>query len=340
MLVARFQSRHRGDPKKTAGGPPAPDPCGRQSRITEATLAQNPGRKEEAMRGLEKQLEVYRGFVAEARDPAQKLACAAKTAQLMTETATAWHLEAVGAGGVRGTADAKTIELAARLYELVVKTFTQEDFARIDFPRFAREDWPTISKVRYALADLLYFMKGWKRCGPAFDAVVAEDPDVPQAAEASYASVLCYQNTYTEAHPPGNGERADAKNPAPPGLTEAQKAMLAAFGCYVCYLSPAPGERDAYSQYVEVECARARIYFEAERWEEAGWLDKRRRLLAPTSEINAKAQRSRGPKRRRGRRGPDLALLQGSAPRRPRAGFVVCGGAVAATRRRRSDAAS
>ena len=35
------------------------------------------------------------------------------TAELLAETAMAWHLEAVGSGGVRGTGDQKTMALAA-----------------------------------------------------------------------------------------------------------------------------------------------------------------------------------------------------------------------------------
>jgi hypothetical protein len=259
------------DPRKVAGGPPASDPCSRQARITEATLSKSPGKKDEAMRELEKQLDVYRGLVAGAQDPSRRHACAARTAQLLTETAMAWHLEAVGSGGVRGTGDVKTMEHAARLYELLARTFKQEDFAKIEFPHLVREDWPTISRIRYALADILYFAKDWKRCGPAFDAVVAEDPDGPEAAEASYASVLCYQNVYAEAHSSGEDRSGEGKHKdlAPRELTEAQRGMIAAFGRYICSFAPAPSEKEAYATHVEVKYARARTYFEAQRWEEA-----------------------------------------------------------------------
>ena len=40
-----------------------------------------------------------------------------------------------------------------------------------------KEDWPTIYKIKYAMADLLYFQQNWAECGPAFDAVVAENPN-------------------------------------------------------------------------------------------------------------------------------------------------------------------
>ncbi len=125
----------------------------------------------------------------------------------------AWHLEAVGSGGVRGTGDKKTMVLAAQLYDIVVKTFKQEDFAKFEFPRIVKEDWPTIFKIKYAMADLLYFQKDWAKCGPAFDAVVAEDPTGPTAAEAAYASVLCYQNIYTEQHQGGADKKSSGNLP-------------------------------------------------------------------------------------------------------------------------------
>jgi hypothetical protein len=257
------------DPKRLAAGPAASDPCSRQAHLTEATLAKGV-RKEVAMGEIRKQLDVHGAFLGTTRDPAQRFACTNRTAQLLTETAMTWHFEAVGAGGVRGTGDAKTMELAARLYELVLQTFKQEEFARFDFPRLAREDWPSLSKIRYALADLFYFTKDWTRCGPAFEAVAAEDPGSSQAPEAAYASALCYQNVYTQTHQAGQQKPSPKTRPsAPPELTEAQRGMLASFSRYLCYIQPAAGDKAARDSYVEVAYARARTYFEAERWDEA-----------------------------------------------------------------------
>ena len=101
-----------------------------------------------------------------------------------TETAMAWHLEAVGSQGQRGTGDAKTMALAAQLYKQVVDTWKADEFATFEFPRIVKEDWPTIYKIKYAMADLLYFQKDWAKCGPAFDAVVAENPKAPEAGRS------------------------------------------------------------------------------------------------------------------------------------------------------------
>jgi hypothetical protein len=244
-----------------AGALPASDPCARQARLAEAALAKGPAFRSEAEQELEKQLAVYRNG---APDPAWRSACASVTAPLLIETAMAWHFEAVGSGGVSGTGDAATIVLAARLYEIVVAAFPRDAIASLTFPHLAREDWPTLSRLRYALADLRYFARDWSRCGPAFDAVVTEDPDGPLADEASYAAVLCYQGVYTDAH---------RKGAAPPAASddggEGQRGMLSAFGRYLCSTTPDPAQHDAYVRWVEIAYARARSYFEAGRFQEA-----------------------------------------------------------------------
>ena len=150
-----------------------------------------------------------------------------------------------------------------------------------------KEDWPTIYKIKYAMADLLYFQQRWSECGPAFDAVVAENPQAPEAAEAAYASVLCYQNIYEQTHtngagpegrgqPPRSGQQEERKESkpddeqlAPKEFTDNQKGMITAFNRYICYIHPAAGDAQGQEQLVEVKYARARTYFEAQHWEEA-----------------------------------------------------------------------
>ncbi len=273
--------------------------CQYQGHVTEATLAMKSGDKDSIMKELNKQTDVYKEFLTGNNSADDKLKCGNTTADLQAETAMAWHLEAVGSNGVRGTGDVKTMKLAADLYEKVVGTFKQEDFAKFTFPRIVKEDWPNILKIKYAMADLLYFQKDWKRCGPAFDSVVAEDPKGPQAAEAAFASVLCYQNIYTETHKDGSDKKGTGNLPggddekpgkggkggksgkaaapgvqdnakfAPKEFTSEQKGMLQAFNRYVCYIQPKDGDKEAATQYAEVKYARARTYFEARHWEEA-----------------------------------------------------------------------
>ena len=148
--------------------------------------------------------------------------------------------------------------LAAYLYKKVVETWNAQEFAQFQFPRIVKEDWPTHLQDQVRMADLLYFQQGWADCGPAFDAVVAENPQAPEAAEAAYASVLCYQNIYDATHAngealkgsgnlPGQGgkakeTKADDERLAPKQFTDNQKGMISAFNRYICYIHPAAGD--------------------------------------------------------------------------------------------------
>jgi tetratricopeptide (TPR) repeat protein len=260
-----------------------PRVCSYQGRISEATLAMRSGDKAAIKSELERQMAVHQRTVREQHPDAVKLACANLTAGLLTETAMAWHLEVVGSGGVRGTGDRRTLQLAADLYQTVLGAFGKQDFARFTFPRIVREDWPTAVKIRYAKADLHYYLKQWKECGPAFDAVVAEEPDGPLAGEAAWASASCYENDYLAQHE-GRRDRVASGNlpgsttsraaaPAqsfdPKPLTAAQKAMVASFDRYLCHIRPDPADREAATRTVDIEFARARTYYEAQHWEEA-----------------------------------------------------------------------
>ncbi|HLV65442.1 MAG TPA: tetratricopeptide repeat protein [Polyangiaceae bacterium] len=260
--------------------------CFYQGQVSAATQAIYSGDKEAIRKELDQQLRVRNDFVKAGHPEKDKLECSNKTAELLAETAMSWHLEAVGSGGVRGTGDKKTMDLAAYLYKKVTENFTAEDFAKFQFPRIVKEDWPTMYKIRYAMADLLYFQQRWEECGPAFDAVVAENPKAAEAAEAAYASVLCYQKMYDQMYkgeadrkgkglgPTGDEKDRQAKKGEwekfkPKPLTEMQKGMLTAFNRYVCYIKPPKGDKEAEEQYVEVKYARARTYFEAQHWGEA-----------------------------------------------------------------------
>src|SRR5262249_28431360 len=166
----------------------------------------------------------------------------------------------------------------------VVKKVKAGDLGKFEVAGSVKEDWPTIFKVKYEMADLLYFQKDWAKCGPAFDAVVAEDPTGPTAAEAAYASVLCYQNIYTEQHQGGADKRSTGNLPssakkesksdkaralAPKPFTDGQKGMITAFNRYICYIKPDGTNKEALDNYIEVKYARGRTYLEAQHWDEA-----------------------------------------------------------------------
>ena len=263
--------------------------CRYQANVAQATLALKSGNKDPIKTELDRQLEVYNLFKTQNHSDDLKLKCANQTAELLAETGMAWHLEAVGSGGVRGTGDQKTMTLASYLYKRVIDNFSTDEFSKFEFPRIVKEDWPTIFKIKYAMADLLYFQQRWADCGPAFDAVVAEAPNSPEAPEAAYAAVLCYQNVYSAQHQGGADKKGSGnlpgqdkkkgdkdKTPAdesakykPKDLTVGQSGMIGAFNRYVCVIKPPDSDVEGRKQLAEVKYARARTYFEAQHWEEA-----------------------------------------------------------------------
>ncbi len=262
--------------------------CFYQGQITAATQALFSGDKEAVRKELDNQLRVRNEFAKGGTTEKSKFECSNKTAELLAETAMSWHLEAVGSGGVRGTGDKKTMDLAAYLYKKVSDNFTADDFSKFQFPRIVKDDWPTMYKIKYAMADLLYFQQKWEQCGPAFDAVVEENPTGPEAPEAAYASVLCYQKMYDQMYK-GDSDRKGRDELAlkgasekersakkgqwdtfkPKDLTTQQKGMVQAFNRYICYINPPKSDKESEEQYVEVKYARARTYFESQHWEEA-----------------------------------------------------------------------
>ena len=240
------------------------DTCSYQAHVTEAVMATKAADKDTIVQELDRQLKVASAFGASGHDEKQKHACAEKTAALVIETAMAWHLEGVGTPGQRGTNDAKTLNGAARLYERALATWTKNDLASFAYPRLIREDWPTAMSLKYALADLLYAQKDWARCGPAFDAVVAEEPRAPEMAKSAYAAALCYQHAFDASHERRAvrlGHETDATRLRRKEMTKEQVAMLRAFDRYVCGVKPtdAPGREE----HAEVAYVRVRTYFEA-----------------------------------------------------------------------------
>jgi len=256
--------------------------CHYQTEVTSAIQALKSGDKPAIVAVLEEQLAVRERFAKGDASAAAKLECANQSAELVAETAMAWHLEAVGSGAVRGTNNPSTLAFAARLYRRVLDTFSAADFARFRFPRIQKSDWPSRARIAYALADLDYARGNWAECAAGFDAVVESDPKGPDAAEAAWASLLCHKKQYDREHSekasrtgrglgPGEGSSATTawSKLAPRPLGDGEKRMITAFGRYLCWIEPKKGDRAAADQRVEVEFARARLYYDSQHWQES-----------------------------------------------------------------------
>jgi tetratricopeptide (TPR) repeat protein len=249
--------------------------CEYQTHITEATEAIHSGDKPRIVAALGRQLAALAEFEDLSHEGKHKLQCKNDTLALIAETAMSWHLEAVGSGGVRGTGDPQTMQLAAQLYDRVIERFEDEDFSQFTFPRIVKTDWPSPYKLKYARADLCYFAQDWECAAEAFTKAVEEDPNAPDAPEAAYAAALAFQHIF-------NRERANGAAHAgmedltgsswerlqPRELSRTEENMIDAFDRYLCVMAPDESAEIA-EQYADIEYARARLYFEARHWEQA-----------------------------------------------------------------------
>ncbi|MFO0549539.1 MAG: tetratricopeptide repeat protein [Polyangiaceae bacterium] len=251
--------------------------CGYHARIVEATTGERSSDKKAIKKVIDEQFDVLRELTKLGQNDASVRACANTTAEISVETAMSWHVEVVGSGGIKGTADPETMRLTATLYQTITDTFAAKDFDTFTFPRLTKEDWPTHLRIRYLMADLLYFQKDWERCGLAFEEVVAAEPKGPLSREAALAAAFCMQNDYLSHHDDaearaglggaatttGNDERFKPRELSPKEAT-----MVRSFARFACVASEAT-EPEEVDQLVDVQFARARTYFEARHWDEA-----------------------------------------------------------------------
>lgn len=276
--------------KKKNGGEAS---CRYQVSITKATMSLETGNKPPILDALDDQLAEYLNNRDGGYGERARLGCANHTAALLAETAMAWHLEAVGSGGVRGTGDKKTLDASAKLYAMVDDNFTHEQFAKFRFPHIVKEDWPTLATLRYHQADLLWERKRWSECGRAFHRAYEADPTGKHAAEALFTSGLCWQNAMLEAkgeagYRATRGELTGSRAQyAPRAIEGEERAMLDAFDRYACKIEAPKGDAEAQENHCEVKFARARAYYEARHFQEAAIAFRDLALEHPTCEAGA-----------------------------------------------------
>jgi tetratricopeptide (TPR) repeat protein len=250
--------------------------CYWQGRITDAVISSRP--KPEQVAEGKQLIDVYKAFMRTKHSAQSKTECKQATAGVLFQLATAWHREAVGTAQQAGTKDRNTMRLAAQLYDRLVIEFP--DIQSLKFPDIARKDWPNHYRIAYYRAELLWKMEDWRECGPAFDRVVEMNPKGEFVSDAAYAAVLCYNNSYqqlykqTERVARGAAserkkgkevEKEEVLEPKPLGPLE--MGMLKAFQRYICYVNDS-------DKLPTIKYRRARIYYEANHFEEAAVLFK------------------------------------------------------------------
>jgi hypothetical protein len=275
--------------------------CFYDTRITEAVINMNPKDKP----GIRQQLAILTKNFVSYRDSSapedKKKACGNSTAWLLSEHAIAWEYEALGDLGCPpdpekkaanpkarpGTCNKDTIASSIDVFELILKNF--KTFEGYKFNVKNPADAPTIPKMKYSYADLLYGQGMWEKCGPAFDEVVAMDPTGEVAGDAAFAAVLCYQNVYDKQFKgqdtkeatgkgkidaSGKGKVDDSFKAAntPKELTAYQAKMIGAFDRFVCYVKPdtsAKTYKEDLDKLVEIKYRRAFLYYDGKHWDEA-----------------------------------------------------------------------
>jgi tetratricopeptide (TPR) repeat protein len=262
--------------KLMADHPRSDSLCAWQTKVTSAVVSSRS--KGEQIVELKRLVDIYRAFQKGTRPPDKVEECKVETATTMLWLGTSWHREAVGTDDAPGTRDKKTMSQAAVLYRTLLKEFP--DMEQMEFPNIDKRDWPTKYKISYFYAELLWKMEEWGQCGPAFDHVVELNPKGEYTSDAAYAAVLCYNNLYQQQYVPRETEttfvsktdqkaqkaKAAASNKfRPKELTPLQEGMLEAFNRYVCYV-------DQADDLATIKYRRARIYYEANRFEEAAVL--------------------------------------------------------------------
>ena len=290
------------------------DLCSYQIRITNAVISSRP--KDEQVAELKRLLGLYKKFAGDGGHDEQKVKiCEREATALVWDQATHWHVEAVGSESSPGTKDKATMERTIALYDTILEVFPNLDDLVIE--GFDENTKPTRYRVAYYKADLYWTLEDWHKCGPAFDAVVEMDPSGPMTPEAAYGAVLCYNKVYVQERGSKDRERkhklksdqnkvcdkkckkckkkckgkknekSECEKECEKGekvvvqarpLTDLEQGILNSYQRYICFV-------DKGDDLVNIKYRRARIYYEANMFEEAAILFKDIAMKHSSSEV-------------------------------------------------------
>ncbi|MBN2802016.1 MAG: tetratricopeptide repeat protein [Deltaproteobacteria bacterium] len=273
--------------------------CKYQTSITRASINALPKAKQ--VQEIARQISLSQKFSTEKHDSKAIKQCNQDTISIAWDIATQWHLEAVGSESAPGTKSPETMQLCIDLYEQILKSYPNLDELNVE--GFDENTKPTRYRVAYYTAELYWFMEDWDKCGPAFDAVVDLDPKGMYTSDSAYAAVLCYNKIYVKERADKDKERSHEINSTdadiakkcekqckskkgdensacmntckednrliiePKPLTDLETGILRSYSRYVCFVKDAP-------DLVNIKYRRARIYYEANMFQEAAVLFK------------------------------------------------------------------
>ncbi len=250
--------------------PKSPKVCNWQTEVMHNTLAYTGSKAHpENVKELQRLAEVYDSYKSnKSVKPSDLEECKDNTANTLRELATVWHKEATK------TQDVGTFDLAQYLYKEYIAKFPHEKDAYV---------------MNFYYAELLFKLgslgNNQKYCdaAPQYSAVVHMDP-TPKAKylkEAAYAAVISWKNCLSiedsaeDAQKARMDKRAEKKNAgkgkeavtdenafAKKDINDRNKKMIEAFDEYIKYVPDAP-------ELVTIKYRKARIYYEANHFEEA-----------------------------------------------------------------------
>ena len=181
--------------------------CNYQISVTNAVISSRP--KDEQLAEI-KRLVSFSKVYADAKHKDENVKrCKSEAAQIAVDTATHWHVEAVGSESSPGTNDKSTMQLTSDLYTFIIEQYPDIDDAKLE--GYNAQSRPTQYRLAYYKAELLWKMEKWNECAPAFDKVVELDPKGQYVESAAYAAVLCYNNVYQQERPDDRTRRFKLK---------------------------------------------------------------------------------------------------------------------------------
>ncbi len=243
--------------------------CLYQARVAEATRRGQP--RDRQVLELRRAVDLMNTFLRSEHPNEARNTCRQEVAQLVVDVATSWHQEAVGTDTAPGTSDEETMELASAVYQIAIDEF--EDLDALDLEGWPDGQGPTVYRLIYWDAELLWSRRQWAECGPAFDRVVRMNPEGEYLRDAAYSAVLCYDNLFRDTFGDEGSRRVstsvddetDIEELRQRPLTDQEQAMIRAFDRYVCHVT----EDDDLAR---VKFRRAIVYYEARQFEEAAVL--------------------------------------------------------------------
>lgn len=210
--------------------------CTYGARQVSTTIEQSPGFVSRLLAAAQEQ--------QKRRKATNGSACRAATLAVTEEMAMAMHLDAVGWNGVRGTGDKRTLDHAAKLYELML---TEPSEGESWPPWFAQEQRPSRARLRFAHAELALFMHDFDKCGFELEDLGEGPEDAGLRAAANAKAAYCFERAMEGRRPTGP-------------MTDWELKFVNASTRALCTVA---------GDHVALGLARGRVFYRAEQWEKA-----------------------------------------------------------------------